>query len=78
MPSELPPSSHIPTSEEWTAELAAGLCFAVSATGFETMWVDPTGFETLRLNHLATPPVETEHTKLKVIVFCFSLQMTTK
>ena len=36
-------------SEEWTAELAAGLWFVVPATGFEPARVDPTNFETLCL-----------------------------
>ena len=52
--SELPLSTHLPTSEGWTTELAPDLWFVVSATGFEPTQVDPTRFETLHLNHLAT------------------------
>ena len=56
VPSELPLSTHLPTSEGWTAELAAGLWFAESATGFEPTRVYPIRFETLHLIHSATPP----------------------
>ena len=55
VPSEFP-LSHLPTLEGWTAELAVGLLFVASVTGFEPTQVDPTGFETFCLNHLATPP----------------------
>ena len=41
---------HYGLGPPWTAELAAGLCFVVSATGFEPTRVDSTGFETLLLN----------------------------
>ena len=50
-------TTHLPTSEGWTAELAEGLWFVVSATGIESTRVDPTRFETLCLNHSATPPL---------------------
>ena len=53
MPSELPPSDHLPTSNGWTAELAVGLRFVVPTTGFETH-ADPIRFETLRFNHSVT------------------------
>ena len=56
VPSELPPNTHLPTSEGWTAELAVGLRLVVPTIGFEPTRVDPTSFETLRLSHLATPP----------------------
>ena len=55
VPSEMPLSTHSPISEGWRAELAAGLWFVVSVTGFGPTKVDPTRFETLRLSHLATP-----------------------
>ena len=42
--------------EGWTAELAVGLWLVVPAMGFEPTQVDPIRFETLRLNHSATPP----------------------
>ena len=58
VPSELPPSTHLPTSEGWAAELADGLRLEVPTIGFEPTRVDPTRFETLRLNHSATPPVQ--------------------
>ena len=35
VPSELLLSTHLPTSEGWTAELTVGLCLVVSMTGFE-------------------------------------------
>ena len=56
MPSDLPLGSHLPTPEGWTAELAASLWFVVLAMGFEPTRVEPTRFQTLRLNHTATPP----------------------
>ena len=57
VPSELSPNTHLPTSEEWTAKLTVGLWLVVPTIGFEHTRVDPTRFETLRLNHLATPPI---------------------
>ena len=56
VPSEIPLSTHLPTLEGWTAEMAAGLWLAESVTGFESTWVYPTRFETLRLIHSAKPP----------------------
>ena len=56
VPSELLLSTHIPTSEGWTAELAVDLWLVVPTTGFEPRRVDLACFETLRLNHSATPP----------------------
>ena len=56
MPSELPLSTHLPTSEGWTAEVVSGLWLAESATALEPTRVKPTRFETLRLMHSATPP----------------------
>ena len=35
VPSELLLSTHLPTSEGWTAELAVGLWLVVPTTGFE-------------------------------------------
>ena len=55
LPSELPLSTHLPTSEGWTAESTVGLWLAVPTMGFEPMRVDLIRFETLRLNHSATP-----------------------
>ena len=55
VPSELLLSTHSPTSEGWTAELAVGLSLVVPTTRFEPTGVDLTRFETLRLNHSATP-----------------------
>ena len=40
VPSELLLSTHLPTSEGWTAELAVGLWLVVSTTGFEPNQVD--------------------------------------
>ena len=40
MPSELFLSTHSPTSEGWTAELAVGLWLVVPTTGFEPIRVD--------------------------------------
>ena len=55
VPLELLLSNHLPTSEGWTAELAVGLWLMVPMTGFEPTRVDLARFETLRLNHSATP-----------------------
>ena len=38
--SELLLSTHLPTSEGWTAELTVGLWLVVPMTGFEPMLVD--------------------------------------
>ena len=54
VPSELLLSTHLPTSEGWTVELAVGLWLVVSTTGFEPTRADLTILETLRLNHSAT------------------------
>ena len=54
VPSELLLSTHLPTSEGWTAELTVGLWLVVPTTGFEPTRGDLTRFETLRLNHSAT------------------------
>ena len=70
MPSELPSSTHLPTSEGWKAELAVGLWLVVPTTGLEPTRVDSTKFETLRLNHSATP--------LSPTVFAFSLENALK
>ena len=42
VPSELLLSTHLPTSEGWTAELTVGLWEVVLTTGFEPTRVDPT------------------------------------
>ena len=52
MTSELLLSTHLPTSEGWTAELVFGLWLVVPTKGFEpTTRVDLTRSKTLRLNH---------------------------
>ena len=56
VPSELLLSTHLPTSEGWTAELTVGLWLVVPKKGFEPTRVDLACFETLHLNHSATPP----------------------
>ena len=53
--SELLLSTHLPTSDGWTAELTVGWWLVVPRTGFEPTRVDLACFETLRLNHTATP-----------------------
>ena len=55
VPSKILLSTHLPTTEGWTAELTVGLWLVVPTTGFEPTRVDLTRFETLRLNHSATP-----------------------
>ena len=45
VPSELLLSTHLPTSEGWTAELTVGMGFVVPRTGFEPTREDLTGFE---------------------------------
>ena len=55
VPSELPLSTHLPTSKGWTAELAVGLWLVVPTTEFEPTWVDLTRFDSLRLYHSAVP-----------------------
>ena len=40
VPSELLLSTHLPTSEGWTAELTVGLWLVVTTTGFEPTGVD--------------------------------------
>ena len=40
LPSELLLSTHLPTSERWTAELTVGLYVVVPTTGFEPARVD--------------------------------------
>ena len=50
-------STHLPTSEGWTAELTVGLWLVVPTTGFEPMRVYLTRFETRCLNQSATPPI---------------------
>ena len=40
VPSELLSSTHLPTSEGWTAELTVGLWLVVPTTGFEPTLVD--------------------------------------
>ena len=49
-------STHLSTSEGWTAELTVVLWFAIPTTGFEPTQADLTRFETLCLNHSATRP----------------------
>ena len=56
LPSELLLSTHLLTSEGLTAELTVGLWLVVPTTGFEPTRVGLAWFETLRLNHSATPP----------------------
>ena len=60
VPSELLLSTHLPTSEGWTAELTVGLWLVVSTTGFEPTRVGLTRFETLHRNHSAA-------TRMKVL-----------
>ena len=55
VPSELLLSTHLPTSEGWTAELTVGLWLVVTTTGFEPTGVDLTRFEALHHNYSATP-----------------------
>ena len=55
VPSELLLNTHLLTSEGWTAELTVDLWFVIPTTGFEPTQGDLTRFETLRLNHSATP-----------------------
>ena len=57
VPSELLLSSHLPTSEGWTAELTVGLWLVVPTVGLEPRTQDLTRFATLRLNHSALPPL---------------------
>ena len=52
VPSELLLSTHLPTSEGWTAELIVGLWLVAPTTGLEPTRADFTRFETQRLNHL--------------------------
>ena len=40
VPSELLLSTHLPTSEGWTAELTVGLWLVIPTTGFEPTQVD--------------------------------------
>ena len=68
MPSDLLLSTHLPTSEGWTAELAVGLRLVVPRTGLEPTRVNPTRFEALRLNDSASTPYR--HT---ITVLCQSL-----
>ena len=44
-------STHLPTLEGWTAELAVDIWLVVPTTGFEPMRVDLTRFEISHLNH---------------------------
>ena len=74
MPSELPPSTHLPTLKGWRAELAVScwlvVCTVVAIMGFKPTWADPTRFETLRLNHLVTT------TTVSALVFSYSSKLT--
>ena len=54
--SELLLSTHLPTSEGWTAEFAVRLWLVFPTTGFEPMRVDLARCEKFRLNEAATPP----------------------
>ena len=65
VPSELLLSTHLPTSEGWTTELTVGLRLVVPTTGFEPKRVDLARFETMRLNHSATPPLNDIRQSLK-------------
>ena len=56
VPLELPPSTHLPTSEGWKAQLVLGLWLVVPTIGFEPTQIDPARFETLCLSHSITPP----------------------
>ena len=59
MPSEIPLSTHLLTSEGWATEVSAVLELALAripVMEFKPTRVGPTRCETLRLNHLATPP----------------------
>ena len=55
VPSELLLSTHLQTSEGWTTELTVGLWLVVPTTGFEPTRVHLVWFETLLINHSATP-----------------------
>ena len=57
VPSEILPSTHLPTTEGLTAEWTVSLRLMVPATGFEPTLVGLVLFETLRLNHSVTPPL---------------------
>ena len=50
--SELLLSTHLPTSEGWTAELIVGLWLVAPTTGLKPTRADFTRFETQCLNHL--------------------------
>ena len=65
VPSELLLSTHLPTLRGWTAELTVGLWLVVPTTGFEPKQLDLTRFETLRLDHLATPAGKEESERLR-------------
>ena len=56
VPSELLLSTHLPTSEGWTAELTVGLWFVIPTPGFEPTQGDLTRFGALRLKHSTTLP----------------------
>ena len=62
VPSELPLSIHLPTSEGWTAVLAVSLWFLVPTTGFEPTRGDPIRFETLGRSHSATSTLHDDPT----------------
>ena len=53
MPSELVLSTHLPTLEGWTADLAVGLWLVVPTAGFEPTRVDLTRTREISKNHIA-------------------------
>ena len=55
VPSEIPSSIHLPTSEGWAAELTVGVRLVAPTMGFDPTRVDVTRFEIPRLNDSALP-----------------------
>ena len=68
--SELPLSTHLLTSEGWTADMAAGLWIIMSGTGFDPTWLYPTRFETLRLSPSATLTTKSLHCAWQAVHAC--------
>ena len=67
VPSELFLSTHLPTPEGWTAELAVGLYLVLPLMGFKPACGDLTRLKTLLLSQL------TMHCLLAVQSFCDDL-----
>ena len=59
--SELLLSTHLPTSEGWTAELTVGLWLVVPTVGLEPSTEDLTRFATPGFNPSTTPPLSSLH-----------------